>query len=148
MAGAKPNGDWVLYQNPDRHRVIGRPTSECTPWRDEAANMLQLRGHGAADPMLRDYRGRELDPMVTREIVEGDKYVIDYVDALVVNYDRPSTGTSMEVLYAHQRGIPVITINAQAREERRPLSPWLVYHSSTVVESVAEAIDAVEDLCL
>lgn len=143
--GGPRSGSLVVYL---AGPINGRPTADCVPWRDEAANMLQLRGHGAADPMLRDYRGRELDPLVTREIVEGDKYVIDHVDALIVNYDRPSTGTSMEVLYAHQRGIPVVTINAQAREERRPLSPWLVYHSNAVVESLAEAIDAVEDLCL
>ena len=59
--------------------INGRPDHECSNWRDEAANMLHLRGHGAADPMLRDYRGRELDPGVAREIVEGDKHVIQLV---------------------------------------------------------------------
>ena len=54
----------------------------------------------------------------------------------------------MEVLYAHQRGIPVVVIDAQPKEERKALSPWLVFHTNAVVSSLGEAIDAVEDLCL
>ena len=144
LGGPKPGALVVYLAGP----INGRADHDCTAWRDDAANLLQLRGHGAADPMLRDYRGRELDPGIAREIVEGDKHVIDHVDALIVSYDRPSTGTSMEVLYAHQQGIPIVVIDNRNRAERMPLSPWLVFHSSAVVGSIGEAIDAVEDLCL
>jgi hypothetical protein len=42
----------------------------------------------------------------------------------------------MEVLFAWERGIPVVIINKSGK----PLSPWLIYHSDEVVDTIPEAV--------
>jgi len=92
------------------------------------------------DPMVRDYRGRELEPGIDAEIVQNDKRDIDDCAALLVYYDKPSVGTSMEVLYAHQLGKRVVLVNASDK----PLSPWLTYHCSEIYTSLDSAIAALK----
>jgi hypothetical protein len=87
------------------------------------------------DPMRRDYRGREMG--CVEEIVEGDKVDIDLSTHLLVHYDKPSVGTSMEILYAWERNKPVIVV---APEGTR-LSPWLVYHSTKIFNSFKDALE-------
>lgn len=84
------------------------------------------------DPMVRDYRGRE--DQCVKEIVEGDKADIDSVSAMVALVETPSAGTSMEVLYAWERGIPVVAITSGR------VSPWIRYHSTAVVTTLEEAL--------
>lgn len=112
--------------------INGRTDSDCKDWRDYAKSKLA----DTLDPMARDYRGRELEPGIAREIVENDKLDIDACGALLVYYDKPSVGTSMEVLYAWQRGIPVIVVDASDK----PLSPWLIYHSTNIHKSIDDAL--------
>jgi hypothetical protein len=102
--------------------------SECKDWREAAKQIFQ--GYKFLDPMARDYRGKE-DQSV-KEIVEGDKKDIDASQILVVNYDKPSVGTSMEVLYAWERDKEVFIIAAPGTR----ISPWLRYHSLAVFESL------------
>jgi len=85
--------------------------------------------------MVRDYRGRELTDY--REIVELDKRDIASVDVVVVMYTKPSVGTSMEILFAWQKGIPIVVIN----EAAGVISPWLIYHSSAIVQTKEEALE-------
>ena len=73
--------------------------------------------------MVRDYRGLERDEFVA--IVEKDKTDIDSCDILLVNYVEPSVGTSMEILYAWERGKVVMLVALSDQD----LSPWLLYHS-------------------
>jgi nucleoside 2-deoxyribosyltransferase len=61
-------------------------------------------------------------------------------DAVVVMYTQPSVGTSMEVLFAWSLGIPVIVID----ESNKPLSPWLVYHSTAIVKTKQECCSKLE----
>ena len=68
----------------------------------------KLGEENTLDPMRRDYRGREME--CVEEIVEGDKLDIDISTHILVIYDRPSVGTSMEVLYAWERKKPVIVV--------------------------------------
>lgn len=89
------------------------------------------------DPMKRDYRGKELTDY--REIVDLDKLEVLSSDCLVVMYVKPSVGTSMEVLLAWQNGIPVLVIDQQDK----PLSPWLLYHSTSVVKTIDQAIEKI-----
>lgn len=86
------------------------------------------------DPMKRDYRGKELTHY--REIVDLDKIDIQNTDIIVVMYVKPSVGTSMEVFYAWSLGKPVIVIN----ESEGPVSPWLIYHSTTIVETKEDCV--------
>lgn len=109
--------------------IAGCTDEECKNWRDQVKLVLP----STLDPMRRDYRGREGG--CEKEIVEGDKADIDQCGALLVNYDKPSVGTSMEVLYAWERKKFIIIV---ARPDTK-LSPWLVYHSSMVVSTFGEA---------
>lgn len=100
---------------------------------------VRLEGVEWVDPMSRDYRGRELTNY--REIVDLDKRDISGSDFIVVMYTKPSVGTSMEVYYAWSIGKPVIVIN----ESGEQVSPWLIYHSTTIVESKEECCDKIKE---
>lgn len=112
---------------------LGGPINGCTDeeasgWRDEATLLLESGGHEAVDPMVRDYRGREMEPGIAAEIVETDKADIDGADVLLMNCPKPSVGTSMEIHYGATLGKRVISV---VPDESVP-SPWLVYHSTVV----------------
>lgn len=85
--------------------------------------------------MRRDYRGREQQNY--REIVELDKIDVASSDCILVNYDKPSVGTSMEILFAWQIGKPIILVC----QSDTVLSPWLRYHVTAVVYSFDDAIN-------
>lgn len=111
--------------------INGCTDEECRDWREL---VKQLWGGPTLDPMRRDYRGKE-DQSVN-EIVELDKIDVTNSDALLVSYDKPSVGTSMEVLYAFERGKLVVVV---AAPEVR-ISPWLRYHSHRIVTTYADAV--------
>lgn len=112
--------------------INGRSDDDARGWREYAKLALP----DTLDPMDRDYRGRELEPGIAAEIVENDKADIRDCDFLLVYYDRPSVGTAMEILFAHELGKTIILINKSAS----PLSPWLVYHCPTIVPSLADGL--------
>lgn len=111
--------------------INGCTDEECKDWREAAKAVLP----DTLDPMRRDYRGKEA--VAYREIVEGDKEDIDGCDALLVNYDKPSVGTSMEILYAWQKDIYVLVV---ARPDA-VISPWLRYHANKIVNSFEAAFE-------
>lgn len=121
---------------------LGGPINGCTDeeasgWRDAVAAELEAAGIEVVDPMVRDYRGREMEPGIAEEIVLTDKDDIDSVDTVLINSPKPSYGTAMEMLYAWQNGKLVITV---LPEEGNP-SPWVVFHSDIVCRgSVLEAV--------
>lgn len=121
---------------------LGGPINGCTDeeasgWRGEAMLLLESGGHVAIDPMVRDYRGREMEPGIAAEIVESDKADIDGADVLLMNCPKPSVGTSMEILYGATQGKRVVSV---IPDDSTP-SPWLVYHSTVVARgSVIAAI--------
>lgn len=105
--------------------INGCTDEECKDWREA----MKARFPDAIDPMRRDYRGREAG--CYREIVDLDKIDVNRSDVILVNFDKPSVGTSMEVFHAWTRGIPVIVVcRADA-----VISPWLRYHSTAIVHS-------------
>lgn len=114
--------------------IRGCTDAECRNWREVA----KLRLPRTLDPMDRDYRGREDDPKVAAEIVEGDKRDIDMCDVVLVNYARPSVGTSMEIMFAWQKGKRVVVWC----DEDIAVSPWLLYHAWKMCHTLDEAIDA------
>lgn len=113
--------------------INGRSDDDCTVWREYAKSRLP----DTLDPMARDYRGRELEPGIAAEIVENDKADIDQCQALLVYYDKPSVGTSMEILYAWQQRIDIVLVDRSGA----PLSPWLIYHCHRIVKTLDEACD-------
>jgi nucleoside 2-deoxyribosyltransferase len=110
--------------------INGCTDAEANDWR---SRVKELHGN-VLDPMARDYRGKEAEAV--GEIVEGDKADIDACDGVLVWFERPSVGTSIEVLYAWERNKPVVIVNKTGK----PISPWLAYHSFAVVENAEEAL--------
>ncbi len=111
--------------------MLGCTDEECRDWREHAKQNLNCR---ALDPMVRDYRDRPMDGML--DMVVNDKADIDACDTLLVNFVRPSVGTSMEVLYAWERGKHVVLVAPHGVI----VSPWLVFHSHHVFHSVDDAV--------
>lgn len=111
--------------------INGCTDAEAKNWRE----YVKTRLPDTLDPMRRDYRGRE--DQCVNEIVELDKIDVMNSDVLLVNYDRPSVGTSMEVLYAFERAKLVVVV---CRPDAS-ISPWLRYHSHKIVHSFDDAVE-------
>lgn len=106
--------------------------SECKDWREYVKS--NYNGE-CLDPMLRDYRGKEGDFSI--EIVEQDKKDIDECDIVLVNYVKPSIGTSMEMLYAWERDKEIYVVTVEDKEK---LSPWLLYHCHVIFKDFDHVI--------
>lgn len=111
--------------------IYGCTDEECRDWRE----WVKSRWPGETlDPMRRDYRGHE--DLECHAIVEGDKADINICDALLVNYTKPSAGTTMEMLYAWERGKVVVVVTPSGER----VSPWVRYHAWDVVGSLEDAV--------
>lgn len=116
--------------------INGCTDAEANNWRDAVTEVFPE----SINPMKRDYRGKELTNY--REIVDLDKRDIRGAEVMLVNYDKPSVGTSMEIFYAWQLGIPVVV---WADKETR-MSPWMLYHSTAIVHSLAEVVAKLKEI--
>ena len=108
---------------------------------DEAANWrvrarAALDGHfSILDPMRRNFKDREVDS--ANEIVEFDLQDVRDADILLVNYDKASIGTSMEVFYAaHDLGKFIVAFSPFAFAE---CSPWMVRYCTKILPSLDAA---------
>lgn len=108
-------------------------------WREEVKQ--KWKADWCLDPTRRDYGERDLDE-VCRELVDLDKRDIMASDITLVNYTRPSVGTSMEILFSWERHMPVVIID---KAENGFISPWLYYHSTVIVDSIDEALDWIKE---
>ena len=106
---------------------------EAQDWRDYATSILGQWLIDVLDPMDRDYRGREADSFV--DIITQDKRDVLDADVLLAYVQKPSVGTSMEVLYAWEHGKRVLVVAPDA------VSPWLRYHSEAVFSTLDDALD-------
>jgi nucleoside 2-deoxyribosyltransferase len=116
--------------------INGCTDEECNDWRTAAKGYFP----SAVDPMVRDYRGREAE--CVNEIVELDKQDIDTCRVVLVNYDKPSVGTAMEVFYAWQQETPVVVMCKSGTS----ISPWLRYHSNAIVHTLKDAVEKIIEL--
>ena len=114
--------------------INGCTDDEASTWRNQILEYYP----DAIDPMVRDYRGKEAEEY--REIVDLDKRDVRTCDVVLVNYTKPSVGTSMEVFYAWEIGKPVIVWCAPDVS----ISPWLRYHSTCFVHTLEDALAAIE----
>ena len=117
--------------------INGCTDAECNDWRSAVKRAWPGE---TIDPMRRDYRGIEGDQ--TKSIVELDKIDVMSSDVVLVNFVRPSVGTSMEILYAFERGKLVVIM----ADEKVVLSPWLIYHSHYVTSSVQGALKFISEI--
>lgn len=120
--------------------INGCTDEEATGWREAVKEILDERGIDWLDPMVRDYRGREMEPGIASEIVENDKADIRECDVLLMNCPAPSVGTSMEIFYGWTLAKLIIAVVPGDRDP----SPWIVYHASLV--HAGSVSDAARDL--
>ena len=103
-------------------------------WRETAKSLLR-NDYRLLDPMRRKFVDREVDS--ANEIVEFDLLDVRKADIVLVNYNRPSIGTSMEVFYAsHVLGKFVVAFSPY---EYRECSPWMVRYCTKILGSLEEA---------
>jgi nucleoside 2-deoxyribosyltransferase len=109
---------------------------EARAWRDEAKKLLKPRFR-LLDPMRRKFVDRQVDS--ANEIVEFDLQDVRDADILLVNYNKPSIGTSMEVFYAaHDLGKFVVAFSPF---EFKDCSPWMVRYCTKILGSLEEACE-------
>lgn len=115
---------------------IANMTDEQThDWRETATALLSQDKIETIDPAkLRDFRGVPYPGDLA--VVEPDKRDIDASDVLLAYTHTPSVGTSMEVLYAWERGKFVVIVHPDPEHA----SPWLHYHSHAFERSLAVAL--------
>jgi nucleoside 2-deoxyribosyltransferase len=103
-------------------------------WREEAK--VKLATHfRLLDPMRRNFKDREVDS--ANEIVEFDLQDVRDADILLVNYNKASIGTSMEVFYAAQDMKKfVIAFSPFAFQD---CSPWMVRYCTKILPSLDKA---------
>lgn len=103
-------------------------------WR-EAAGQLLSKEFRLLDPMRRKFVDRQVDS--ANEIVEFDLQDVRTADILLVNYNKPSIGTSMEVFYAaHNLGKFVVAFSPF---EYKDCSPWMARYCTKILGSLEEA---------
>ncbi len=89
------------------------------------------------DPMRRDFKDREVDS--ANEIVEFDLQDVRDADIILVNYNKNSIGTSMEVFYAaHDLGKFVVAFSPF---EYKECNPWMVKFCTKILPSLEDAIE-------
>jgi len=109
--------------------INGLADKDCKDWREEAKRLLKS---DTLDPMRRDYRGQEAES--TEQIVSGDLQDIALSSIVLVNAERPSWGTAMEIVYARILHKRVVAFTSSER-----ISPWLDYHADAVFRSLDTA---------
>ena len=103
-------------------------------WREQAKVLLGGR-FLLLDPMRRKFVDRQVDS--ANEIVEFDLQDVRDADLLLVNYNKPSIGTSMEVFYAaHDLGKFVVGFSPF---EFRDCSPWMVRYCTKILRDLEDA---------
>lgn len=105
-------------------------------WRESAKEKL-VEHFVMLDPMRRNFKDREVDS--ANEIVEFDLQDIRDADIVLVNYNKASIGTSMEVFFASNiLGKFVVAFSPFTFQE---CSPWMVRYCTKILPSLEEAID-------
>lgn len=111
--------------------INGCTDEEANNWRDTVTKIFPE----SINPMVRDYRG--VEHAAYREIVDLDKRDVRASDVVLVNYTKPSVGTSMEIFYAWTLGTPVVVWCA----EDAVISPWLRYHATAFAHSLDGVVE-------
>ena len=115
--------------------IMNEFNGEASEWRQKALETFD----GiflVLDPMRRNFKDREVDS--ANEIVDFDLQDIRETDILLVNYSKPSIGTSMEVFYAsYKLGKFVVAFSPFAFKN---CNPWMVRFCTKILPSLDESI--------
>ncbi len=119
--------------------IMDCSSDEQSSWRQRAKEQLGEK-FVILDPMRRNFRDHEIDS--ANEIVDFDLQDVRDADILLVNYSKPSIGTSMEVFYAgHDLGKFIIAFNPAPFQD---LSPWMVKFCTKILPSLDDALRYIE----
>ncbi len=114
--------------------IMDEHEGEAREWRSKANELLKNHFR-ILNPMRRNFKDREVDS--ANEIVEFDLQDVRDADIILVNYNKPSIGTSMEVFYAaHDLGRFVVSFSPFQFEE---CSPWMVRYSTKILPDLETA---------
>lgn len=109
-------------------------------WRETAKGKLS-NDFVVLDPMRRNFKDREVDS--ANEIVEFDLQDVREADILLVNYNRPSIGTAMEVFYAsHELGRFIVAFSPFPFKE---CNPWMVKFCTKILPSLDVAASYINE---
>jgi len=109
-------------------------------WREQAKQRLGDRFR-LLDPMRRKFVDRQVDS--ANEIVEFDLQDVRDADLILVNYHKPSIGTSMEVFYAaHDLGKFVVAFSPF---EYQDCSPWMARYCTKILGSLDLAVQYIRN---
>ena len=114
----------------DEHEGVARA------WREVAKKLLGA-SFQLLDPMRRKFVDRQVDS--ANEIVEFDLQDVRDADIVLVNYSKPSIGTSMEVFYAsHDLGRFVVAFSGL---EFKDCSPWMARYCTKILPTLEAAAE-------
>ncbi len=109
-------------------------------WRQRAKELL-AHDFTLLDPMRRNFKDREVDS--ANEIVEFDLQDIRDADIILVNYNKTSIGTSMEVFYAaHDLKKFVVAFSPFSFKDS---SPWMVRFCTKILPTLEDACAYVKE---
>lgn len=122
---------------PSGHVYLAGPIRSCAPgevhdWREEATLLLVNQVSNPAK--ARDFSQKECTDCMN-EIVNPDKNDIDGCSIVLANCWQISVGTSMEILYAWERGKLVVSVVP----DTGLISAWTIAHSHAMFHSLEDA---------
>ena len=119
--------------------IMDEQTGTAREWREKVKELLGEK-FLLLDPMRRKFVDRQVDS--ANEIVEFDLQDVRDADIILVNYSKPSIGTSMEVFYAaHDLGRFVVAFSPF---EYKDCSPWMARYCTKILPSLEAAVQYIE----
>ena len=119
--------------------IMDEHSGTAREWR-ETAKALLGDGFKTLDPMRRKFVDRQVDS--ANEIVEFDLQDVRDADIILVNYNKASIGTSMEVFYAaHNLGKFVVAFSPF---EYRDCSPWMARFCTKILPGLEDAVNYIQ----
>ena len=120
--------------------IMDESSGEAREWREAAKQLLSPKFR-LLDPMRRKFVDRQVDS--ANEIVEFDLQDVREADITLVNSNKASIGTAMEVFYAaHDLGKFVVSFSPFSFEN---CSPWMVKHSTKILGSLEDACAYIQE---
>jgi len=108
-------------------------------YRKQITEIVEKLGFAVIDPWKRErviYKGTGecwWDKVPVFDFIQRDLDDADRCDIMVVYMPILSAGACMEMFYAKRKGKHVIVVS-----ETKCLSPWIVFHSDTLVNSFSQ----------
>ncbi|MCK5851600.1 hypothetical protein KAH27_01110 [bacterium] len=119
--------------------IMDEHEGEARQWREEAKRILGEKFF-LLDPMRRNFKDREVDS--ANEIVRFDLQDVEDADFILVNYNKASIGTAMEIFHAsHNMGKFIVGFSPF---EFKECSPWMVKYCTKILPSLEDAAEYIK----